>query len=488
MEIADLRLKIELVRKVLPVRPALQPKGSGELEFYIALNEAAYPEFIRPDSEDKTEMGRLEQQWLRARKDDSLPWPLVGALCRMFAGLTTEMLESPFDDFEQSLKPLSEAFSRFERAADKYASSRSELAAAIRPYYLGVEANPNFPLLYLDGWLPSKPVFFPSDRIDDDGQPLAEAFIAWKEGDALLAKRPHLEPLKFEFHELKKRLNPKLTLFDAAAYRLLKIDVTRRSCPQLTFGLGGYFDYFDSCEVLGLELSNWYSSGSKPTPTPADLPLRGNPSLAFDLEGRSAVPGINTLFVVLNYRPRGAPRKHVFFYHDRRESVGEAQNTFHVVPAGTFQPYSKDDVFHNRDFSLRRNVLRELAEELLGRSEVQGMNNKGEDFANDPLIRPFRKAIENGTAKLAFLGLGLDPITTKPEILTCLVVDWDKLLQATQSIDFKENYEGEFRIGQFSKPKLMEFSNRTRMLPAGAACMRLVADHYEDIMKSCIKG
>src|SRR5207248_1527639 len=107
-----------------------------------------------------------------------------------------------------------------------------------------------------------------------------------------------------------------------------------------------------------------------------------------------------------------------FFLHDRiSPKLAEAQNTYHVVPAGTFQPDTYADAYHEREFSLKRAILREFGEELLEREQLQKFAMYGEDFYQDKKMKKFVDGERNGFVKLFFLGVGYDPANTKPEIL-----------------------------------------------------------------------
>jgi len=197
--------------------------------------------------------------------------------------------------------------------------------------------------------------------------------------------------------------------------------------PKLSLMFRGcdYLSYYDTCEALAFELSDWcfHNPNQMPQPGKNDLPFHGAPERIFDLATRNAVPGLNALMIFID-----GPQGHQFFMHDRTSrEIAEAQNTFHVVPAGTFQPDSYASGNHPRDFSLQRCILRELAEELLGKKEVETYSRNGEDFLIDGKCQPFVNGMKDGYVKLFFLGLGFDPVTTKPEMLLAIVMDAKKL-------------------------------------------------------------
>jgi hypothetical protein len=78
--------------------------------------------------------------------------------------------------------------------------------------------------------------------------------------------------------------------------------------------------------------------------------------------------------------------------------------------------------------------------------------------------------------------MGLDPLTTKPEILVAMVIDWKVVSEGNGKLNskyFKEiieqNYEGDVRDIPLSRERLFEEATRTRaagsILPARQACL-----------------
>ena len=150
--------------------------------------------------------------------------------------------------------------------------------------------------------------------------------------------------------------------------------------------------------------------GGSLLPAASDLLARGRPDAIFDLKNRSACPATSAVLFVLNSSDGD------FFYVHRRTSpqLLDSPGGWHVVPSGQFQPDTAEDTNHRRNFSIRRTVFRELAEELLGVQEVENSIRNRADFYSDPRVAPFVEGLARGAVRLYYMGLGFDPLTTKP--------------------------------------------------------------------------
>jgi hypothetical protein len=87
--------------------------------------------------------------------------------------------------------------------------------------------------------------------------------------------------------------------------------------------------------------------------------------------------------------------------------------------------------------------------------------------------------MEGGMApsKAIFLGLGFDPLGTKPGILTALVIDAAQM--SKEALKFtKKNSEGNvfsLPIDQLNN----KWINHRKMLPDGTGCLQLAQQHLE---------
>jgi len=460
--IPDLRKKFDLIRMILPMRESFKVAEHSKAAFYRELWQASGAKTTSDEA--------IERKLQRYQKTDSVPQRLIDGLCAMFPTVRPDYLALPFREFERQLGDRAAKGRQFVEAATYYRSNRLKLTRWIRAYY--GEAGSPFPVIHRKGWILGAP--FELDPLPTHGLRAEEGLIAW-DRTAGPAPTPPLLPNGLRLHELLRRHNPKL--HNGTCYRLLEVAV-RNGRPAMTFCLGRYFDYLDSCEILAVEAARAVLQSSASS-VGADLPLRSSLGDVFDLRSRTAIPGVLTLVLLLNHSAGD-----VFLYHQRSDAVEEGPNSLHVVPAGSFEPSAADDSWHERDFSLRRNVLREFGEELLGKKTFQTYKERGEDFATDPMIRVISSLLDKRIAKLFFFGVGLDPITTQPEILTCLVLNMRDLLARIDLKDpFQNNYEGKYRTGSLTANQLEELAANESTMPGGAACMLLAARHLPTLLK-----
>lgn len=368
----------------------------------------------------------------------------------------------------QETKPITDR-SVFDFKMDR----RGHLARVAKHFHRAVDETPDFPLIAKQAWLPQEMTSLV--RIDEHLR-----FLGRSQQD--------VEPFELPLFggrtcaEWSRDMNREMKLGPGFSYRLISVDT---EVPSLAFCGSDYLSYYNTCEALAFELAEWCvrHSGRQHEVSPIDLPRRGVPERIFDFSTRNCVVGQNTLLIFFD-----GPNGDVFFLHDRTStSIAEAQNTLHVVPAGTFQPDSYAGA-QPRDFSLRRAIWRELAEELLGQAEVESFAMNGEDFMTGAKLRPFIEAERNDQLKIFFLGLGLDPVTTKPEILLCIAVNARAVGIRSYEETFTDNWEGAHFTAPWSSKVLADFSTDQRMLPAGAACLTMAIRHFDKLDRLFPRG
>lgn len=331
----------------------------------------------------------------------------------------------------------------------------------------------DFPLLIKDGWIPESPI------------ELSKIQLSWRtQKDKITPPILKSFPAEDSYQENIKKFYPEVKLENRFAYKLSDIHLSN-GLFDLVFSPSQYFDYFNTCEALSYEFC-WILLEKHKKNLPLKnlnfsnmrFPLRDDINI-FDFTNRSTVAGINTLLIVLNKNKIG---DHYYYFHKRQsKELAEAMNTFHVVPAGTFQPDGFNDNFHGRDFDLFRNILRELAEELLGKDELSNIIKDEKNFMEEYPICEYVSLFKDSNAKVFFLGLGLDPLTTKPEILTCIAIDGSKVGREI-NLNFKDNYEGEHFMVPFTKEGIRKYLQHENTLPAGAACLAIVEKQYESFV------
>ncbi|MDJ0339983.1 hypothetical protein QMK19_06750 [Streptomyces sp. H10-C2] len=281
------------------------------------------------------------------------------------------------------------------------------------------------------------------------------------------------------------------TLFEnRPSYRLTGVDWDAQGGGQLSFGLATYFDKIDVCEAIGHELAATLASSDGATvggPGWGKLPRRRLIGDPFDLEVRSVVPAITTL--LLRLRPSGEA---TFFLHWRDPGkVATAGGLYDTIPAGEFQPSTVMCDPAGPDFDLWRAIVRELSEELLGTSEDYGSDTAPIDYDAWPFNRALTAARAEGTLRVYWLGLGMDPLTLVTDMLTVAVFDAELFDETFERI-VSTNDEGlrvEMEDGTgravgipFRADQIERLTGSEPMQPAGAALLQLAWQHRKVLL------
>ncbi|MFG1816085.1 hypothetical protein ACGFIF_20145 [Kribbella sp. NPDC049174] len=236
-------------------------------------------------------------------------------------------------------------------------------------------------------------------------------------------------------------------------YRLLTADLAAAR-PVLRFGRGTYFDSINTGEAAAHEYAADRHELRRTIGDPCDPTRRP----------------VNVAISTLTIRSDTSAGSTFYLHWRDPAKVGHAGGLYQVVPSGIFQPTADE----NTDFSLWRNLIRELSEELLGLPETytHSINYKTWPFAAD-----LTDALANGSIRAYCVGLGVDPLTFATDLLTVLSIDaelFDTLFPKVA----KSNEEGQLLT---PKPFTAEFINTyTRHEPmqaAGAALLQLAWDH-----------
>jgi hypothetical protein len=195
--------------------------------------------------------------------------------------------------------------------------------------------------------------------------------------------------------------------FNGMIYRPVGVNVDDAGQLSMEFEEGRYFDYLDTSEVLAFEAAGESRKRA----------LRTRINDPFDLRARVASLGILTLTL------RTSSSGTTFVMHRRSGQFVVGDGLFHVVPAGEFTPSDIGLAAVKDDFSLWRNIMREYAEELLGISDAQGQGGRRIGYESDEPYALLARARSDGKLTVFALGLGLDALTYKPELLTVCVFD-----------------------------------------------------------------
>jgi hypothetical protein len=423
--------------------------------------------------------GQAPRTWERAiGKESSVSYALARAIALVYPELTPEILTLPtFAEFEDATKRVKAARDRWVLATKHITDNRASLAAIAKRYHSDYDELSDFPLIGKRDWI----LDAPQELSEHDPLPERDMFT-------IDPDPPYLEGLNIGYQAIATRaLERRRLRWNGDSYRVLKIN-RADSRLNFTFGQTKYFHYVDSLEAIGAELADF--ALKNPDRVPELLHRRGPADRIFDFRQRSAFAGVNCILFLKNYYRGNETRSrvsapHQFVLHDRRGDALEARNTIHVVPAGGHQPAK--EFGNNNEWNIWRTVVREFCEELFDKEEAHKLIKAGGDFIEHREIKPlidrfFRKP----AAKVFLLGVGLDPVTTKPEIIAAIVVDWRKI-EVNAPLHIETNYEGTAKYIDLSREELLAEAQMPRkkpMLPAGKAALLLAARHFDFLMAS----
>lgn len=415
---------------------------------------------------------------------------LLSAICTLFPCVSLDWLVcGTQEEFELRGVYFKAEMDRWKKATMEVAKNRALFEHMAMTYHRPPEDTSDFPLVTRPGWLLDPPVEL-TKRADHPPLCLEVPDVTG----------PKLFHGHGDYASVKRSGVAKW--FNGLTFRVLDIKAEGGSLA-FTFGKGDYEDYVNTCEYRGAELADAHLRG-RPIEE-SELPHRGKPEAIFDFAQRSAFPGVNCVVFLKGYEDDTVqPRANYFAMHLRGKDVLEAQNTNHVVPAGGHQPgattYGPDN-----EQDIWQTAVREFVEELFNKKEVAEIKRGGNILAHQQVQRAVDAIFLSGRAKVFLLGVGLDPLTTKPEILVAIVVDWwavvkDRRLERYVTerseddgrdkfipLKIKENYEGVVRFPPLSRESLEREAafphDKKPVLPAGAACLRRAAMHYEFLIK-----
>ncbi|MDR7347966.1 hypothetical protein J2S62_002223 [Enteractinococcus fodinae] len=234
-------------------------------------------------------------------------------------------------------------------------------------------------------------------------------------------------------------------------YRLVEVEL-RDEQLKLSYELGKYHDATDTQEAFG------FVSGAGAS---LDRYLPRDP---FDFRARCASTAICTLTLIDSDPPQ-------FIYHCRSSTaVHQGVGQFHIVPAGEFEPAVVDPRV-NTDFDFWINIQREYAEEFLNLPD--GLNEPLLDRPDQdhPSLRLLAELQGSGDLTLWEYGLGLNPVSLKPEILVIAVLSplAGKRILGDQLLD----HEGTKRIRDFDYEELLHLIESPKTNPAAHALFKL---------------
>lgn len=499
-KIVEFRKRVEWVTLNLPPNPKFRRFVADVNDVYSALEDAIREKAFAVGS---YEIVPDRQTWQRAFRIDSVPKIYLEWLYTLYPDLSSSQLEyETFDGFLERGNKISGDTKRWGNAIRSYANKRAHMAIKAKRFYSEIDYSKNydmeeleFPLLTKVGWIRTTPLPLKEnteDRYLESPSPIQDYgprllsglsgdYVAYK-GALAYANRRVVKPEPQHNGEI---------------FRANSVLLDEQGFVGFKYGLARYFDYINTCEILGAELAD-FELRHPNEDLPPTLPFRGPPEDAFDFSNRAAYPGINCLAIFLNYSEPRLRRGNYFLLHKRDETQLQAQNSVHVVPAGGHQGFAKGGWLE--DTSIWRTMTREFAEELFGMEVLETQPENWEDFLEYQDVRRIIHAFfrTSSPAANAYLhGFGLDPITLKPEVLVTIIIDWDKVPQGPGGFKLKYNWELQQKSkktgtrhqwARLSKSELLRQAKggvqsightSLSTLPAGAACMIQTARHYE---------
>ena len=305
---------------------------------------------------------------------------------------------------------------------------------------------------------------------------------------------------------LKYAADKNVNLYNGALFALENVDGNVLHCETadsvraqyekpftLNVKIGGYFDFLNTCECLLNEVYSTCEIKHKPFPKflpklhfTSSLPCRAKVRDIFDFSNRFAGIGINSATIFHNLCDEKGEKKSYILLHNRTKNVVEGRGAVHVVPAGSYQPIvglgAENQASINTD--MKNTVYSEFAQELLGRKEITYLNV--ESYKTD----------HNLNWDIQFLGTGIEPLNTKCEVLTSIIIDMNlhdnvqffgtnTLKGLTQF--FKACEEGTLLIEELSRSTLTKYLNDPRMTPAGKEIMSIMLKHEDYFMNTSPK-
>jgi hypothetical protein len=424
--------------------------------------------WMRMDGDHPGQMPTRER-WLQDVRENRAGLTILQHICAIYPELDIELLtDTDFAEFRRRAGHLVEARDGYIELGRDFLLRRDALARFSKGYYRSVDETPDWPLVARRSWRLARPIELSERSALDRFLPSA----------TFPAARP-LPGLNAKYSQIRRMLAPESILpFNGECYRLAELDFEDPGRPCFTYGSCCYFDYYDTCEVHALKMAA-LESGVPPPPAP-DL---------LDFTAKASVPGVNTLTVFRNFRLAGQRPGDYFLLHRRSSKTVQAGRTIHVVPSGQHQP-SQAHYGRDEDVSIWRTMVREFCEEIYGVPEAHGLRTAAGDQLDSP---SFRKIVDpifrSGAARSYLLGVGVDPVTGKAEILAVTIIDFAALDPASADHLSRPSPNWEGDIGYFALTKTqirtqldLDRTYDLKWLPAGKACLEEFLRHFDALV------
>lgn len=258
-------------------------------------------------------------------------------------------------------------------------------------------------------------------------------------------------------------------LFDGVIYRLVEAEFTA-DVKRMVFTRATYFADLDTSEVLAFEAQ-----------TSRRRPYRRRLRDPFDFRRRVAGLGIDTLTI-----RRDGGRAGFFLHRRDPKNVVNNASMIGLIPAGEFAPSDVSSEAMSRDFDLWKNIMREYAEEMLGVPEAQGQGGRWIDYASESPFWELEMARATGQLQIKVLGLGVDPLPWKTELLTVCVIEAEVFDRVFAPVPLR-NEEGIIIAGDrmtglpFDAATVDLYCRERNVSPNTEACLRLAWQHRAEL-------
>jgi hypothetical protein len=266
-------------------------------------------------------------------------------------------------------------------------------------------------------------------------------------------------------------LRPPKIFSDKSTYRLRSAELSK-SPGRLTFSRGSYFDGINVGEACAHEYAA-YKLGLLKTQS-----FRNMIDDPLDFSRRP----VNMALSCLTLRRNSKTGQASFPLHWRDPAkVAHAGGLTQVIPVGIFQAINSDPQSESSDFSLWRCLLREYAEELLGRDEFYGTTGQTFDYSQWTFAQQMEEARRVDSLRVSVLGLGVDPLTLATDLLIACVIEdqvYDEIFGQTVSTNEEGKLlgnvaEGQVQLWPFTEEVVNSAVSGGKMQAAGAALLRL---------------
>jgi hypothetical protein len=171
--------------------------------------------------------------------------------------------------------------------------------------------------------------------------------------------------------------------------------------------------------------------------------VAGGEKVLFD--GRRRAAALSVAATILVTEPDGTYSAIL----PRRSPTVQTHPLFtHVAPSGIFAPTGADQRGDPTEFSIRRCILREYAEELFGYKDLeQGHGLLAEDVESLPPVQALLNAEKQTKVALRYCGIAVPLLTLRPEIYVLIFIrdpSWlDSEIERSRDTDhwFQLNWE-----------------------------------------------